>query len=39
MYLLLEHGNPKTGRFFPGGHMGGGNAQAIIVAWLKKQLA
>ena len=23
MYLLLEHGDPKTARFFPGGHMGG----------------
>jgi esterase FrsA len=39
MYLLLEHGNPKTARFFPGGHMGGGNAQAAIISWLKHQLA
>jgi esterase FrsA len=38
MYLLLEHGTPKTARFFPGGHMGGGNAQAVIVGWLKQQL-
>ncbi|MGE5302039.1 MAG: alpha/beta hydrolase family protein [Alphaproteobacteria bacterium] len=39
MYLLLEHGNPKSARFYPGGHMGGGNAQAVIVAWLKEKLA
>ena len=39
MYLLLEHGTPKTARFFPGGHMGGGNAQAVTVGWLKQQLA
>jgi hypothetical protein len=39
MYLLLEHGNPKSSRFYPGGHMGGGNAQAVIVQWLKEKLA
>jgi hypothetical protein len=38
MYLLLEHGSPKSARFYPGGHMGGGNAQAVIVAWLKEKL-
>jgi len=38
MYLLLEHGNPKMARFYPGGHMGGGNAQALIVTWLKERL-
>ncbi len=38
MHLLLEHGNPKSARFFPGGHMGGGNAHAVIVSWLKHQL-
>jgi pimeloyl-ACP methyl ester carboxylesterase len=38
MHLLLEHGNPKSARFYPGGHMGGGNAQAVIIAWLKRQL-
>jgi esterase FrsA len=38
MYLLLEHGSPKSARFFPGGHMGGGNAQAVIISWLKEQL-
>jgi len=39
MYLLLEHGNPKSARFYSGGHMGGGNAQPAIIAWLKRQLA
>lgn len=39
MQLLLEHGNPKAARFYPGGHMGGGNSQAIIVQWLKEKLS
>ncbi len=39
MYLLLEHGSPKAGRFYPGGHMGGGNSQAVIIQWLKAKLA
>jgi pimeloyl-ACP methyl ester carboxylesterase len=39
MHLLFEHGSPKSGRFFPGGHMGGGNTQPVIIDWLKKQLA
>jgi hypothetical protein len=38
MYLLLEHGDAKQARFYPGGHMGGGGAQAIIVQWLKERL-
>jgi esterase FrsA len=38
MYLLLEHGSPKSARFYAGGHMGGGNSQAVIVQWLKEQL-
>jgi pimeloyl-ACP methyl ester carboxylesterase len=38
MYLLLEHGDPKAARFFPGGHMGGGGAQGIILSWLKENL-
>ena len=38
MYLLLEHGDPKTARFFPGGHMGGSGAQEIIISWLKENL-
>jgi esterase FrsA len=39
MYLLLEHGDPKTARFFPGGHMGGGGAQPVVLAWLKENLS
>jgi esterase FrsA len=38
MHLLLEHGNPKTARFFRAGHMGGAEAQAVILGWLKEQL-
>jgi esterase FrsA len=38
MHLLLEHGEPKSARFFLGGHMGGGQAQSIAVAWLKRRL-
>ena len=38
MYLLLEHGTPKSARFYAGGHMGGGNSQAVIVQWLKQNL-
>jgi hypothetical protein len=25
--------------FYPGGHMGGGDAQAVIVQWLKEKLS
>ena len=39
MHLLLEHGTPKAARFYPGGHMGGGDAQAVIVQWLKEKLS
>ena len=38
MYLLLEHGSPKAARFYSGGHMGGGHAQAVIIQWLKEKL-
>jgi hypothetical protein len=38
MYLLFEHGSPKAARFYPGGHMGGGHAQAVIIQWLKEKL-
>jgi esterase FrsA len=35
MYLLLEHGQPKTARFFINeGHMGGPRATDVIVKWL-----
>jgi hypothetical protein len=39
MYLLLEHGGPKTARFFADqGHMGGSRATDIIISWLKRNL-
>jgi pimeloyl-ACP methyl ester carboxylesterase len=37
--LALQHGDPKTARFYPGGHMGTGPVMADIVKWLKRQLA
>jgi esterase/lipase len=38
-YLLLEHGNPKKIRLFPGGHMG--NIPIIfeaVIPWLRERL-
>ena len=38
-YLLLEHGNPKAIRLFPGGHMGAiPNIFQTVLAWLHEQL-
>ncbi len=40
MYLLLEHGEPKTARLFANeAHMGGPQAMATIVEWLAEQLS
>jgi esterase FrsA len=40
IYLLLDHGSPKSVRFFPGGHMGHGpDTVPTMVRWLKQQLA
>jgi len=39
MYLLLEHGAPKAARFDSGAHMGGSEAQSVIVGWLRNSLA
>jgi hypothetical protein len=40
MYLLMEHGSPKSGRFFANeGHMGGRGASEVIRAWLVEQLS
>ncbi len=37
--LLLRHGDPKTARFFEGGHMGHTpRTNPIILAWLKREL-
>jgi pimeloyl-ACP methyl ester carboxylesterase len=39
IHLLLEHGNPKTVRLFPGGHMGfGPHTVPAIVTWVLQQL-
>jgi len=38
MFLLLDHGDPKAVRFFPGGHMGfGPHTVPTIVAWITRQ--
>ena len=38
-YLLLEHGNPKSIRLFPGGHMGAiTNILNTVVTWLHEKL-
>jgi pimeloyl-ACP methyl ester carboxylesterase len=40
MHLLLQHGNAKTARFFPGGHMGHGpDLFPTIVAWIQRELS
>lgn len=39
LYLLLEHGAPKSARIFPGGHMGQTpETFPTIVNWLKTEL-
>jgi esterase FrsA len=39
MYLLLEHGIPKSARFYADrSHMGGPEAAPLIVNWLARQL-
>jgi pimeloyl-ACP methyl ester carboxylesterase len=40
-YLLLQHGDAKAARFFPGGHMGHGPGWDVtdtLVAWLADRL-
>jgi esterase FrsA len=40
VYILLEHGTPKSARVFPGGHMGQTpQTFPTIVHWLKKELS
>ena len=39
IYLALEHGEPKSARIFPGGHMGEGPTVPTIGAWLVERLA
>ena len=37
MIVLLEHGQPKEARFFPGGHMGyGPDTLPTVIAWLQR---
>jgi pimeloyl-ACP methyl ester carboxylesterase len=39
IYLLLDHGSPKSVRLFPGGHMGfGPRTVPTIAGWLATQL-
>lgn len=39
IFLLLDHGKPKSVRLFPGGHMGfGPHTVPTIVAWLSDRL-
>jgi hypothetical protein len=39
MYLLLEHGDPKSARFYEGGHKGPPAAIDAIVSWVRGHLA
>jgi len=36
--LSLEHGDVKSARIFPGGHMGEGPVLPTCVAWLRERL-
>jgi acetyl esterase/lipase len=38
IHLALEHGDPKTARLFPGGHMGDGPVLPTVSSWLEHQL-
>lgn len=39
IHLALEHGDPKTARLFPGGHMGVGPVGPTVIDWLTARLA
>lgn len=39
IHLALEHGDPKTARLLPGGHLGTGPVDAMVFDWLASQLA
>jgi pimeloyl-ACP methyl ester carboxylesterase len=40
LYILLEHGTPKSARVFPGGHMGQTpGTLPTIIRWLKNELS
>ncbi|MBU6529619.1 alpha/beta hydrolase family protein [Streptomyces mayonensis] len=38
IHLSLRHGDPKTARLFPGGHMGTGPVMPTITDWLTARL-
>ncbi|MFG3289214.1 alpha/beta hydrolase [Streptomyces sp. NPDC048179] len=38
IHLSLRHGDPKTARLFPGGHMGTGPVMPTIADWLTARL-
>lgn len=38
IHLALEHGDPKTARLFPGGHMGVGPVGPTVIDWLTARL-
>ena len=39
MYLLLEHGDPKTARFYDSGHMGHSpHTEEHMIGWLERTL-
>lgn len=38
IHLALEHGDPKTARLFPGGHMGTGPVGPVVIDWLVARL-
>jgi esterase FrsA len=39
MYLLLEHGNPKTARFYPTGHMARTpQTEPMVLDWIEEKL-
>lgn len=39
IWLSLRHGDPKTARLFPGGHMGTGPVAETVTDWLTARLA
>lgn len=39
IHLALEHGDPKTARLFPGGHMGVGPVGPTVIDWLVARLS
>jgi pimeloyl-ACP methyl ester carboxylesterase len=38
IHLALEHGDPKTARLYPGGHMGSGPVGPVVINWLVNRL-